>query len=147
MKALLQRVRGAAVRVKGETVGEIGHGLLILLGVGADDGEEEARWLADKCAQLRIFDDEEGQLNLSLLDVGGAVLVVSQFTLYGDPRKGRRPSYAKAADPEKASELVAVFCRSLAEAGLEVEEGIFGARMEVELINDGPVTLMVETPG
>jgi D-tyrosyl-tRNA(Tyr) deacylase len=145
VKALLQRVKRAAVSVEGETVGEIGHGLLILLGVGADDGVGDAGWLAEKCARLRIFDDEEGQLNLSLLDVGGAALVVSQFTLYGDPRKGRRPSYAKAADPEKASGLVAVFCQSLGEAGIEVEEGVFGARMEVELINDGPVTLMVET--
>lgn len=146
MKALLQRVKNACVRVEGETVGDIGRGLLILLGVGAEDGEEEAGWLADKCARLRIFDDEEGQLNLSLLDVGGAALVVSQFTLYGDPRKGRRPSYAKAADPGKAAELVAVFCRRLEETGIEVEQGVFGARMEVELINDGPVTLMVESP-
>lgn len=146
MRALIQRVRHAAVRVGDETVGAIDGGLLILLGVGVNDDETRAAWLARKCAELRIFDDEEGHLNRSLLDVEGAALVVSQFTLYGDPRKGRRPSYAGAAPPERAAALLRAFCEHLRAAGVPVSEGRFGARMEVELLNDGPVTLMVEAP-
>ena len=147
MRALLQRVKSASVEVDGEVAGSIGAGLLILLGVGIEDDERDAEWLAGKCAGLRIFDDPEGQLNMSLLEVGGAALVVSQFTLYGDPRKGRRPSYARAAGPERARELVEDFCRRLRGNGVAVEEGVFGARMDVHLINDGPVTLMLESPG
>jgi len=146
MRALIQRVRNAEVNVGGEVVGAIGQGMLILLGVGRGDGVAEADWLADKCAQLRIFDDEEGQLNLSLLEMGGGALVVSQFTLYADPRKGRRPSYAAAAVGEEAHALFLRFCEKLQELGVPVEQGEFGERMEVCLVNDGPVTLMVETP-
>jgi D-tyrosyl-tRNA(Tyr) deacylase len=147
MRALLQRARRAEVRVEDEVVGVIGHGLVILLGIGVDDEEKDAVWLAKKCTELRIFDDHEGRLNRSLQDVDGEALVVSQFTLYGDPRKGRRPSYVQAAQPEKAMPLLEVFCRKLEEAGVEVAQGRFGAHMEVDLVNDGPVTLMVESPG
>jgi len=119
---------------------------MILLGVGRDDAEADAEWLAAKCAQLRIYDDEEGQLNRSLLESGGAALVVSQFTLYADPRKGRRPSYTSAAAPEEAERLFEFFCEKLLQQGVAVERGSFGERMEVELVNDGPVTLMVESP-
>jgi D-tyrosyl-tRNA(Tyr) deacylase len=146
MKALIQRVKRAEVRVGDDVTGEIGEGLLILLGVGRSDTGEDVEWLAAKCAQLRIFDDEDGQLNRSLLDSGGGALVVSQFTLLGDPRKGRRPSYAGAAAPDRAKMMVDEFCSRLAEMGLDVEQGRFGARMEVHLVNDGPVTLMVESP-
>ncbi len=146
MRALIQRVRNAEVNVGGEVVGAIGPGMLILLGVGRGDGEAEADWLADKCAQLRIFDDEEGQLNRSLLEMGGGALVVSQFTLYADPHKGRRPSYAAAAAGEEALSLFQRFCEKLQELDVPVERGEFGERMEVCLVNDGPVTLMVETP-
>ena len=147
MRALLQRVSRAVVRVEGTSVGEVGSGLLILLGVGANDDEGEAEWLARKCASLRIFDDEEGQLNRSVLDIGGGALVVSQFTLYGDARKGRRPSWVGAAAPERAVPLLERFCEVLVEEGVPVTEGRFGAHMEVELVNDGPVTLMVSSPG
>lgn len=146
MKALIQRVKRAEVRVGDDVTGEIGEGLLILLGVGRSDTGEDVEWLAAKCAQLRIFDDEEGQLNRSLLDSGGRALVVSQFTLLGDPRKGRRPSYAGAAEPDRAKLMVEEFCSRLSEMGIDVEQGRFGARMEVHLVNDGPVTLMVESP-
>ena len=146
MKALIQRVNRADVSVAGEVAGSTGPGMLILLGVGQDDDEKDAAWLAAKCANLRIFDDREGRLNLSLLETRGEALVVSQFTLYADVRKGRRPSYTDAAEPQKALRLFEVFCQELREEGVEVEMGSFGERMEVELINDGPVTLMVETP-
>jgi len=146
MRALLQRVSRAEVRVDKEVVGAIEHGLVILLGIGVEDEESDAAWLAKKCAELRIFDDHKGRLNRSLLDVKGAALVVSQFTLYGDPRKGRRPSYTRAAQPEKAVPLLEVFCRQLEGAGVPVAQGRFGASMEVEMVNDGPVTLMVESP-
>jgi len=146
MRALLQRVSQAEVRVGDECIGSIGTGLLILLGIGRGDDEEGVAWLAAKCAHLRIFDDDEGRMNRSLLDTGGSALVVSQFTLYAETRKGRRPSYEKAADPEEADGLVRSFSSELGRLGVEVEQGRFGALMEVHLVNDGPVTLMVETP-
>jgi D-tyrosyl-tRNA(Tyr) deacylase len=146
VRALLQRVSEAEVRIGPEVTGRIGTGLLILLGVGREDDEAAARWLAAKCADLRLFDDRDGHLNLSLRETGGEALVVSQFTLYGDPRRGRRPSWAAAAEPERAVELLAVFTAALRESGVAVAEGRFGARMQVHLVNDGPVTLMVESP-
>jgi D-tyrosyl-tRNA(Tyr) deacylase len=147
IRALIQRVRRAEVRADGETVSAIGPGLLILVGVSRTDDAAAAGWLARKCAELRIFDDEAGQLNRSLLELGGEALVVSQFTLYGDVRRGRRPSWSQAAPGPEAEPLVEVFCRALEEAGLRVARGRFGAHMEVELVNDGPVTLMVDSPG
>jgi D-tyrosyl-tRNA(Tyr) deacylase len=133
--------------VNGEVVGAIDRGLLVLLGVGPGDGEEAARWMASKLPALRIFADQDGKMNLGLVDVGGAALVVSQFTLYGDVRKGRRPSFVGAAPPELARPLVEQVCRLLLEEGVSrVEQGRFGAHMEVSLVNDGPVTLIVESP-
>ena len=144
MRALLQRVSEASVTVDGEVVGSIGRGFAVLVGVTHGDGEVEAEWLARKVAGLRLFEDAEGKMNLALGDVGGAILVVSQFTLYGDARKGRRPSFTDAAPPAQAEPLVHHFVRSLREAGLPVETGVFGAPMEVEIHNEGPVTLMLE---
>jgi D-tyrosyl-tRNA(Tyr) deacylase len=126
--------------------GEIGNGLLVLLGVTHLDGEEESRWLAGKVAGLRVFGDAGARMNLDVRDVNGAVLVVPQFTLYGDVRHGRRPEFTEAAHPDHAQPLVQRFCRSLTDAGLKVEQGVFRTHMSVELINDGPVTLMLETP-
>lgn len=143
----MQRVSRAEVRVDGEVVGRIGPGLLVLLGVGEGDGEAAADWLADKIAHLRVFEDEEGKMNRSLLDTAGSVLAVSQFTLYGDCRKGRRPSFAAAARPERAEPLFEYFVARMREQGVPVETGRFGARMEVELVNDGPVTLWLDTEG
>ena len=143
----MQRVSRAAVRVDGAVVGEIGRGLLVLLGVGREDAAEDADALADKIANLRIFSDEAGQMNLSAIQIGGAVLVVSQFTLYGDARRGRRPSYTAAAAPETANELYRRFVAKVAAAGLPVAEGVFRAHMEVELVNDGPVTLLLDSTG
>jgi D-tyrosyl-tRNA(Tyr) deacylase len=147
LRAVIQRVSRAAVRVAGVPVGAIGRGFLVLLGVTHADGRAEAEWLARKVAELRIFEDDAGKMNLGLTDVGGAVLVVSQFTLYGDARKGRRPSFTDAARPEQAEPLVDYFAARLREEGLRVETGAFGAMMEVELINDGPVTLWLDTEG
>jgi D-tyrosyl-tRNA(Tyr) deacylase len=144
LRAVVQRVAGARVSVGGETVGSIGGGLVILLGVGEADSEDEARWLARKCAGLRVFEDGEGLMNLSLGDVGGRALVVSQFTLYGDCDKGRRPSFTKAAPPEKAEALYGVFVKALRDEGIHVETGRFQAKMLVEISNDGPVTLILE---
>jgi len=144
MRAVLQRVTEASVTVDGETVGAIGPGLMILLGVTHDDGPDQADWLARKIASLRIFEDSEGKLNLSLLDVEGQALVVSQFTLYADTRKGRRPSFVAAAYPDTAAPLVKRFVDTLGEYGVRVESGVFGAHMQVEIHNDGPVTLIVE---
>ncbi|MCP4425623.1 MAG: D-tyrosyl-tRNA(Tyr) deacylase [Chloroflexi bacterium] len=144
MKALLQRVSSASVTVDGRIVGQIDCGFVILLGVTHDDGQAEADWLANKIAGLRLFEDGEGKMNLSLFDVEGSVLVVSQFTLYGDARKGRRPSFTHAARPEHAEPLVDYFCDKLRQRGLAVATGVFGAMMQVEIHNDGPVTLMVE---
>ena len=144
MRAVVQRVSKASVSVEGRIVGSIGRGLVVLLGVTHDDGEEEARFLANKTANLRIFADEQGKFNLSALEVGADALVVSQFTLYGDARKGRRPSFTKAAPPEVAEPLVEKFVAFLEEEGLRVDTGVFGAMMLVEIHNDGPVTIILE---
>jgi len=145
MRALLQRVSYAAVSVDGRIVGRIHRGFCVLLGVTHSDGPAEADWLADKIAGIRLFEDDAGKMNLSLADVGGAVLVVSQFTLYGDARKGRRPSFIDAARPEQAEPLVDYFVERLRrEHDLTVATGVFGAMMKVEIHNDGPVTLMLE---
>lgn len=144
MRALIQRVTRAAVRVEGETVGEIGAGLCVLVGVTHEDTPETAVKLAAKVGNLRVLDDVEGIMNRSLLDTGGAALVVSQFTLYGDARQGRRPSWGAAAPPEQAEPLVEAFAAALRELGITVETGRFRAHMEVELVNDGPVTVLTE---
>jgi D-tyrosyl-tRNA(Tyr) deacylase len=144
MRALLQRVSSAKVTVAGEPIAAIGRGLVILLGVGHADGEEQARFLAEKITALRIFEDEHGKSNLSILDVGGAAIVVSQFTLYADARKGRRPSFTDAALPEVAAPLVARFAALLAAQGIPTQTGQFGAHMLVEIANDGPVTIWLE---
>jgi D-tyrosyl-tRNA(Tyr) deacylase len=140
---VVQRVSEARARVAGEVVGEIGRGLCVLLGVSREDGEGEAAWLADKVAKLRIFENEDGKFDRSLLDVGGEALVVSQFTLIADTAKGNRPSFSEAAAPEAAERLYESFCAALREAGVRVETGRFGARMAVELVNDGPVTIVL----
>jgi D-aminoacyl-tRNA deacylase len=145
MRAVVQRVAEASVTVDGEIVGRIGRGFLVLLGIAHADGEKEATWLARKIVGLRIFEDAEGKMNLGLSDVGGSVLAVSQFTLYGDARKGRRPSFIEAARPEHAQPLYAYFCDEVAREGIPVERGVFQAEMKVALINDGPVTLWLET--
>jgi len=145
MRAVVQRVSRAAVRVEGRVTGEVGRGLLVLLGVAAGDREEDARWMADKLAQLRIFADADGKMNRSVEDEGGGVLLVSQFTLLGDARKGNRPSFAGAAPPEEANALYERVRSALALRGLPVATGVFRARMEVELVNDGPVTLLVDS--
>ena len=144
MRVLLQRVSQAAVRVEGEVVGAIGRGFVALVGVTHDDGPEEALWLARKVAGLRLFEDDAGKMNLSLQEVGGSLLVVSQFTLYGDASRGRRPSFTAAARPETAEPLVERFAEQVRRVGVPVESGIFGAMMAVEIHNDGPVTLMLE---
>jgi D-tyrosyl-tRNA(Tyr) deacylase len=143
MKAVVQRVRVARVRVRDELVGEIGRGLCVLLGVGREEGSAEARRLAEKVARLRIFEDDDGRFDRSLLDVAGEALVVSQFTLLADAVKGNRPSFAAAAPPEQAEPLYEAFCDALREQGVRVETGVFGARMAVELVNDGPVTIVL----
>ena len=145
MRAVLQRVSRATVVIDGETVGAIPRGLLVLLGVAEADTEKEARWLAEKVAGLRVFNDEAGKMNLGVAEVGGGVLVVSQFTLYGDCRKGRRPSFIAAAPPEVAVPLYEAFVNALRALGLPVATGRFGAMMQVELVNDGPVTLILDT--
>ena len=142
MRALLQRVSRASVTVDGQVVSRIGKGLLILLGVGHGDGEEHAAFLAEKTANLRIFEDEQGKSNLSVLDVGGEAIVVSQFTLYADTRKGNRPSFTDAALPELARPLCDRFAALLAEQGVPTQTGEFGAHMLVEIENDGPVTIL-----
>jgi D-tyrosyl-tRNA(Tyr) deacylase len=144
LKAVVQRVSGAGVSVAGEVVARIGKGFVILLGVKKGDTEDAAEWLARKCAGLRVFEDDKGLMNLSLGDVEGAALVVSQFTLYGDCDKGRRPSFTEAAQPEKAETLYGVFVKTLRDEGIPVETGRFQAKMLVELANDGPVTLILE---
>lgn len=145
MRACIQRVSRARVTVAGEVCAEIGRGFLVLLGVAGGDTEEDARFLAGKIAGLRVFEDEGGKMNLALADVGGAMLVVSQFTLLGDCRKGRRPSFTAAAPPDEAQRLYHVFCDTVAAQGIEVTTGRFREHMEVELLNDGPVTLVVES--
>lgn len=144
MKAVLQRVSHGKVTVDGRTVAEIGGGLMILLGVGPGDGESQARLMADKIARLRIFEDKQGKLNLSVKDVGGAAIVVSQFTLYADVRKGRRPSFTDAAPPALASPLVDRVAALLVEQGVPTQTGEFGAHMVVDITNDGPVTILLE---
>jgi D-tyrosyl-tRNA(Tyr) deacylase len=145
MRALLQRVTTATVTVDGQIAGAIGRGFLVLLGVTHADGDAEAVWLARKIAGLRLFEDDAGKFNRSLQEVGGAVLVVSQFTLYGDAAKGRRPSFTDAARPEQAEPLCKRFVQALRDEGVPVETGIFGAVMAVALVNDGPVTLWLDT--
>ena len=145
MIAVLQRVRRASVTVEGQVTGEIGPGLLILLGVKRGDTDQDADRLAAKSGGLRIFSDDQGRMNRSCADVGGAMLVVSQFTLCGDCRKGRRPSFEKAADPAEATRLYGYFCGRLRQQGYRVETGVFGAMMDVALVNDGPVTIVLDT--
>ncbi len=146
MRVVLQRVSYGAVRVEGEIVGVIERGFVILVGVGHADGDDQAQWLARKIAGLRVFEDDDGKFNRSLLDVGGGCLVVSQFTLYADARKGRRPSFTDAAPPEIAEPLIERFAVMLRQAGIErVEMGVFGALMQVEIHNDGPVTILLDT--
>jgi D-tyrosyl-tRNA(Tyr) deacylase len=145
MRAVIQRVSQAKVVVAGEVVGEITEGLLVLLGVTHDDGESDASYLAKKTAGLRIFEDAEGKMNLSVADITGQVLVVSQFTLFGDCRRGRRPSFADAAPPDRADELYQSYVRCLRAEGLHVETGVFQAMMKVELSNEGPVTILLDS--
>ena len=145
VRAVVQRVSRAAVRVEGRVTGEIGRGLAVLLGVGREDGEADARQLADKVSALRIFEDGDGKMNLSVAEVGGGVLVVSQFTLFGDARKGNRPGFTEAAPPELANALYERFCALVREKGLPVGTGVFRASMEVELVNEGPVTILLDS--
>jgi len=145
VRVLLQRVSRASVTVDGQVVGAIGPGLLLLVGVRRGDDRATAEWMAQKVANLRIFEDEAGKLNRSVLEVGGSALVVSQFTLYADVRKGRRPSFIEAAPPEEARPLVDAFAEALRRSGLPVETGVFGAHMDVELVNDGPVTIWLDS--
>lgn len=145
MRAVIQRVSRAAVAVAGEVVGQIGPGLCVFVGVGRNDSEKDAEQLADKLVGLRIFEDGSGKMNHSITETGGALLLVSQFTLFGDTSRGRRPSFAEAKEPETARELFERVCQACKARGVSVETGRFRAHMEVELVNDGPVTLIVET--
>src|SRR5262245_11331285 len=145
MRAVIQRVSKASVDVDGRAVGGIDKGLLVLLAVAADDSAGDADYLADKIANLRIFPDSEGKMNLSLLETGGGMLVISQFTLYGDARRGRRPSYTDAAQPEKANMLYSYFVDRVRQAGIKTQTGVFQAHMQVSLTNDGPVTILVDS--
>jgi D-tyrosyl-tRNA(Tyr) deacylase len=145
MRVVIQRVTSARVRVAGGVVGEIGPGLLVLLGVGQDDGPKDADYIAGKLAEVRIFEDDEGKMNRSVADAGGEILLVSQFTLYGDVRKGRRPSFDRAGPPDLARQLYEDVARRLRERGLRVATGVFQAHMAVELINDGPVTILLDS--
>jgi D-tyrosyl-tRNA(Tyr) deacylase len=147
MRAVVQRVERASVTVDGDIVGRIGQGLAVLVGVEDTDTSEDAETLAAKMTALRIFADENGRMNRSVVEVGGSVLVVSQFTLLADVRKGRRPSFTAAAPPDRAQPLVEAVCAAVREQGIDVAEGRFGAMMSVELVNDGPVTILVETDG
>lgn len=146
MRALVQRVRRGSVQVADQTVGAIEHGLVILLGIAKTDTMKEAQYLAEKCVHLRVFEDESGYFNRSLLEVGGGALVVSQFTLYGDTRKGRRPGFEAAARPESAEPLYLAFIEELKKHPIKVAHGVFGAMMLVEIHNDGPATFLLETP-
>ena len=145
MRAVIQRVIEASVDVEGRLVGEIGRGLLVLLGVARDDTKDDADYLAEKIANLRIFNDEQGKMNLSLVETAGAMLVVSQFTLYGDVRRGRRPSYIEAAEPESANALYEYFVEETRKREIKVETGVFQAMMRVSLVNDGPVTILIDS--
>ena len=146
MRIVVQRVKSGSVCVAGETVGQIERGLVLLVGIHRDDNEDAVRFCAEKCVHLRIFSDETGKMNESLIDVDGAALIISQFTLYGDCRKGRRPSFDAAAHPEVANVLYTRFIERISDMGIRVESGVFGAVMQVEIHNDGPVTLVVESP-
>jgi D-tyrosyl-tRNA(Tyr) deacylase len=146
MRAVVQRVKQSSVKANGETVGRIGKGLLVLLGVAKGDGAEDVKYLANKIVNLRIFEDEDGKMNKSVLETGGELLAVSQFTLLADCRKGRRPSFIAAAEPEKATELYEKFVELVRAEGVAVQTGRFRAMMEVALINDGPVTIIVDSP-
>ncbi len=145
MRAIIQRVKSASVTVEGTVVSEIRVGLLVFLGVAQEDTSTDVDYMASKIANLRIFEDDEGRMNLSILDIGGEALIVSQFTLYGDCRKGRRPSFIHAARPEKADPLYQAFMDEISRLGVPVKAGIFQAMMDVELINDGPVTMMLDS--
>jgi D-aminoacyl-tRNA deacylase len=145
VRGVIQRVTRASVRVDTQVTGEIGAGLLILLGVSRTDNQESSVYLAEKIVNLRIFSDSAGKMNLSLTDIGGSALVVSQFTLYGDTRGGRRPSYIQAAPPEEANRLYEEFVRAMRGLGIKVETGVFQAHMQVELVNDGPVTILLDS--
>jgi len=145
MRAVIQRVAEADVMVNGSLVGKIGAGLCVLLGVGTEDTERDAEWLAEKIVNLRIFEDEDGKMNRSLLEVGGAALLVSQFTLYGDCRKGRRPSFIEAAPAEEGNKLYGYFVEQVKNSGVETACGVFQAHMSVKIVNDGPVTLILDT--
>lgn len=145
MRAVIQRVKSASVTVDNEIIGKIGKGILVLLGVSVDDSEKDALYLLEKTLNLRIFEDSEGKMNLSLIDISGELLVVSQFTLYGDTRKGRRPSFIEAAPPDKANALYEYFVSAAKQKLLQVETGKFQAMMDVELINDGPVTILLDS--
>ena len=145
MRAVVQRVTEARVTVAGNITGQIGVGLVVLLGVARDDEDGDADYLADKIVNLRVFQDEQGKMNRSILEIGGQMLVVSQFTLYGDVRRGRRPSYTEAAEPDKANKLYEYFVERVRSFGLKVETGVFQAMMEVSLINDGPVTILLDS--
>ncbi len=144
MKVLLQRVSSASVTVDGEIVGKIGNGLMLLVGIAQEDSESDLQWMADKCLNLRVFEDEADKMNCSLLDVNGEVLAISQFTLLGNTKKGRRPSFINAATPEKGKIFYNLFIEKLKSFSINVESGIFGAMMDVQLLNRGPVTLMIE---
>jgi D-aminoacyl-tRNA deacylase len=146
MRVVVQRVSAASARVENEIVGRIGRGLLVLLGISRTDAEKDAGYLSEKVAHLRIFEDTDGKFNRSLLEVGGEMLVVSQFTLFGDCRKGRRPSFTQAADPEHAARLYEYFVRQTTRLGVAVQTGRFQALMAVSLVNDGPVTLVLDSP-
>ena len=146
MKVLVQRVSQAQVRVEGQVCGQIDRGLVLLIGIHAGDDEKALRFCVEKCAHLRIFPDQQGKMNQSVIEVGGQVLAISQFTLYGDCQRGRRPSFSQAAAPDLAAQLYQRFIQLLKEMGLEVAQGVFGAFMEVEIHNHGPVTLLVESP-
>lgn len=145
MRAVIQRVRSARVTVDGNEVGRIGAGMLVLLAAAADDGPKQVDWMAEKLSGLRIFADDAGKMNLSITQIGGAMLIVSQFTLYGDCRKGKRPSYTGAGPPEIAEPLYKSFIEAVRSRGIPVQEGVFGAMMDVELVNDGPVTLIIDS--
>jgi D-tyrosyl-tRNA(Tyr) deacylase len=145
MRAVVQRVAEAAVAVGGETVGRVGQGLLVYLGVGQDDTDRDLDYLADKVAGLRIFPDEQHSMNVSVREVGGAALVISQFTLLGDVRRGKRPSFDKALEPARAEEMYERFVARLAELGVPCDKGVFGAMMDVQSVNDGPVTILIDS--
>jgi D-tyrosyl-tRNA(Tyr) deacylase len=145
MRAVVQRVSEASVSVEGRVTGSIGPGLCVLIGVGVQDTDEDALWLADKVLHLRVFEDDDGKMNRSLLDVGGALLAISQFTLFGDARKGTRPGFSDAARPEEAEPLYLRFCELIRARGVTVGEGVFRATMKVRIVNEGPVTLLLDS--